>query len=162
MRKTPIQSVALGGMLAALVWLFTFTVQIPIPATAGYVNGGDGIILLAGALLGPFAWLPAGIGAALADLLSGYSIYVVPTFLIKGLMGFVAGRFARRGRMLSNVCVFVAVEAMMVGGYLIFEGFALGWAAAFAGLGMNAAQGVAGVAIGGALCTAFQNTSRQM
>ena len=161
MKKTPIQSVALGGMLAALVWLFTFAVQIPIPATGGYVNGGDGIILLSGMLLGPFAWLPAGIGAALADLLSGYTLYVVPTFLIKGLMGFAAGRFARRGRPLFNTCLFIAVEAIMVGGYFAFEGFALGWAAALAGISMNAVQGAAGVVIGSALCTAFKNMPGQ-
>jgi uncharacterized membrane protein len=64
---------------------------IKIPTlTGGYMNIGDGMVLLCGFILGP-VWgsLAAGIGSMLADLV-GYPIYAIATFLIKALMAFVA------------------------------------------------------------------------
>lgn len=61
----------------------------------GYMHFGDGIILLA-ALMTPFSCaIPAAIiGSALADLLSGFAMYVPATVLIKGLMAAVMGLFS--------------------------------------------------------------------
>jgi len=42
-------------------------------------------------------------------------------------------------------------EAIMLAGYFLFEGFAVGWAAALAGVYMNAIQAAGGIAIGAAL-----------
>ena len=44
-------------------------------------------MLLLGAVLG---FLAAGLGSALADLFSGYVVYAPVTFVIKGLMAFIA------------------------------------------------------------------------
>ena len=42
-----------AALLAALVCAATMVIQIPSP-TGGYVNAGDGFVLLSGWLLGPW------------------------------------------------------------------------------------------------------------
>lgn len=150
-KKPDIHKLTTGGVLAALVLLMTYLVKIPVPATGGYVHPGDGAIFLSGVLLGPYAALIGGIGSALADLLGGYFVYILPTFVIKAAMGAIAGFCARQGKPGRNALVFAAAEMVMVGGYFVFEGFLYGWAAAWLAVGPNAMQGVAGVLIGSAL-----------
>ena len=40
-----------AAMLAALTCVAVLIIEIPIPATNGYINAGDGIVLLCAALL---------------------------------------------------------------------------------------------------------------
>ena len=86
--KINVRLIALSGIFAALVLIGT---ELKIPTTIGYINLGDGVILVASYFLGPVAFFPAAIGSALGDLIAGYPIYIAPTFVIKGLMGVVAG-----------------------------------------------------------------------
>lgn len=148
MKDRHIHRLALGGVLAALVLLLTFLIKIPVPATGGYVHPGDGAIFLAAVLLGPYAALIGGVGSALADLLGGYFVYILPTFIIKAAMGGIAGLLARKGTTLRNALVFTLCEAIMVTGYFLFEGVLYGWAAALAAVGPNILQGVTGIIIG--------------
>ena len=62
---------ALGGMLAALVFVATSFFKLPVSVTQGYIHLGDGFILLGAALLGNTAIVAAALGSALADLLAG-------------------------------------------------------------------------------------------
>lgn len=151
MKDKQIRRLSLGGILAALILMLTFFIKLPIPATGGYVHPGDGAIFLAAVLLGPYAALIGGVGSALADLLGGYFIYTIPTFLIKGAMGGIAGLLARKNAPIRNALVFALAECVMVAGYFLFEGALYGWAAALAAVGPNVLQGVAGVLIGTAL-----------
>lgn len=152
MQEKRIRRLTTGGILAALVLLLTYLIKLPVPATGGYVHPGDGAIFLAALLLGPYAALIGGVGSALADLLGGYFVYILPTFCIKAAMGGIAGILARRGAYLRNALVFVLAECLMIAGYLVFEGLLYGWPAALAAVGPNALQGAAGVLIGSALC----------
>lgn len=151
MKDAKIRKIALGGMLSALVLLLTYLIKLPVPATGGYVHPGDGAIFFAAALMGPYAALIGGLGSALADLLGGYFIYLVPTFVIKAAMGAIAGLLAREGKPLRNALAFSLGAVIMVLGYFIFEGFLYGWPAAWAAVGPNTLQGIAGVLIGSAL-----------
>ena len=45
--------VAQAGIMAALVAVATFLVQIPIPATKGYLNFGDIVIFVSALTFGP-------------------------------------------------------------------------------------------------------------
>lgn len=152
MRNLLVRKLSLGGLFAALVMLFTYAIKLPTPATAGYIHLGDGIIFLCGMMLGPQTALIAAVGSALADLVGGYFVYILPTFVIKGLMGALAGR-ARREKVVFNACLFACAELVMVCGYFLFEGFAYGWAAAAGAILPNVVQGVAGVVLGTGLCT---------
>ena len=80
------------GLLTALGAAVTLAVRIPMPATEGYLNLGDGIIIAGALLFGPIAAAAArGVGSALADLYGGYSHWALPTLAIKGLEGYIVG-----------------------------------------------------------------------
>lgn len=86
-----IQKLAKAGLLAAMIFLLTAVVSIPIPGGAGYINLGDAGVLTAAALLGGW-WgaACAGIGSALADLFLGFGVYAPATLVIKGGMALLA------------------------------------------------------------------------
>lgn len=140
--------IAIGGLLTAAVLLMTFLIKIPVPATGGYVHPGDGIIFVAALLLGPSAGLVAGLGSALADVLGGYLVYALPTFIIKAAMGAMAGLLARKGALLRNALVFLLAECIMAIGYFLFETVAFGLTVAITALGPNALQAAVGILLG--------------
>lgn len=152
MRDRQIQRLALGGLMAALVLLLTAALKLPVPATGGYIHLGDGMIFLAAWLLGPYAAFSAAVGSALADLMGGYVIYVLPTFLIKGAMGYLAGKTLRSSGGTFRLLILILAELIMVAGYFLFEGFAMSWAAAIAAVPMNLVQGAGGVLFGLGFC----------
>lgn len=92
MKKLSTQKLTLIAMFIALTALATMVIQIPIPATKGYLNIGDTLLICAGLLLGKtVGGIVGGIGSALADILSGYAFYAPITLVVKGLEGYVAG-----------------------------------------------------------------------
>ena len=79
------------ALLAALVFLFTFVIRIPIPN--GYVHLGDGAVMLCGFLLGPVLGPVAAIvGSVTADYLGGFTVYMLPTAIAKGLLSYLCAR----------------------------------------------------------------------
>lgn len=137
--------------MAAVILLATFILKFPIPGGYGYINFGDGAIFAAAALLGPFAAICAALGSALADLLAGFPSYILPTFIIKGLMGLLAGLILQRRPQLNwvgQLLLFAVCEAIMVGGYFLAEIVLYGVAAAVGTLIFNTLQGLAGIATG--------------
>ena len=145
---TKLRKVAICGLMAAFVFVAT---QIRIPTAIGYINLGDPVILISSFILGPIAFFPAAIGSALSDLLAGYAQYIIPTFIIKGLMGYVAGVALRKFEItvLKKIIIGVIAEIIMIAGYFIFEAlpFMYGPAAAAGSLFFNFIQGVAAVVI---------------
>ncbi|MBE6778985.1 MAG: ECF transporter S component [Ruminococcaceae bacterium] len=145
-----------AALLAALTCVATMVIKVPSPLK-GYLNLGDGVVLLAGWMLSPATgFLAAGLGSALADGLSGYMVYAPATFVIKGLMALTAfylckllGR--RWGDLPSRLLSGVVAEVLMVGGYYVFEGILYGFAPALVNIPANGVQGVAGLILGVAL-----------
>jgi uncharacterized membrane protein len=142
-------SIALTAVVAALIFVVTWTVRIPIPATSGgYVNIGDVMIYICAYLLGgPYAAIAAAVGSGFADLAAGAAIYIAPTFIIKGVMGFVAGSISKNRGFKYYLVACVACGAIMVAGYALFEYLFFGSAYALAGLPFNAIQWGGSVAI---------------
>lgn len=110
-------------------------VQIPIPATGGYANLGDGIILICAFLLHPLdAIIAAALSSALADVLAGYISFVPGTLVIKAGVALIAALiFSRIGKSVPEKKAFVALivagvaaEAFMVWGYFFYEAVLLG------------------------------------
>lgn len=143
-------TLAISGMMAALIFVATFCIKLPMPLTNGYVHLGDGFILLAASLLGWAAVPAAAIGSMLADILLGYAVYALPTFLIKAAVAAVAVLALRSSREWLRVLGLIVAEAVMVGGYFLVEWLILGYglAAATGSLLGNAMQGLSGVVIG--------------
>ncbi|MFQ9127709.1 MAG: ECF transporter S component [Butyricicoccaceae bacterium] len=85
------------AMMAALIFAGTYTFKIPIAITGGYTHLGDCAIFVGVMLLGrKDGALAAALGAALSDLLSGAMLWVLPTFIIKGIVALIAGSPSRR------------------------------------------------------------------
>ena len=145
---------AFGGMMAALVFVATYFFKLPVSITQGYIHLGDGFILLGASLLGWASVPAAAIGSALADLLGGYTLYILPTFVIKGLVAALAVYALRAGRPYWLTVVLLAVaEGVMVAGYFVTEWLLLGYglAAAAGAVAPNLVQGLSGVALGAVL-----------
>lgn len=147
-----VRKLVLAALFAALSCVMTLVIQIPAPT--GHVNLGDVGVLLSGWLLGPlWGGAAAGIGSALADLLS-WPAYAPATFVIKFAMAAAAALIFRSGKKrghkrLAMVSGAVAAEAVMVGGYFIYESLVLGvGAAAAASVPFNLVQGAVGGVVG--------------
>ncbi len=84
------KKLVLTALFTALITLSTMVIQIPMPIS-GYVNLGDVFVLISAFILGPiYGTLAAGLGSALADLLSGYIVFAPATLIIKSIMVLVA------------------------------------------------------------------------
>ena len=111
-----------AALFAALGCVSTTVIKVPSP-TGGYMNLGDAVVILGGWLLGPvYGAVAGGVGPAMADLLSGYAVYVPATLVIKAVMALTAALLYRavgkRGLLLSAL----AAEVPMVLGYWLFDG----------------------------------------
>ena len=84
MYASKIRLLTLTALFAALIFLLT--AYLHIPSANGYTHIGDAFVYLAGALLPPgYAAAAGAIGAALADLMTGYAFWAPASILIKAL-----------------------------------------------------------------------------
>lgn len=165
MERTTNQSrtrlLVMTGLFAALGCVATMVLQVPSP-TGGYMNLGDTVVILGAYLLGP-VWgaVAGGVGPALADLLSGYMVYVPATLVIKAVMGFLAAvlyRAAGKKTWGVPVCAVVA-EIPMVAGYWLFDGFLAGsLAGSAAGIPSNLVQAAFGIVASTLLALALRQS----
>ena len=146
------RKIIISALFAALCCVATMVIQIPSP-TNGYVNLGDCFVLLSGFVLGPvYGTLAAGVGSALADLLSGYAYYAPGTFVIKAAVAivaclifkalFAAGKYKILMRIIASLCG----EIVMVIGYFGYAALILGNGfSALSGVPSNLVQAAAGI-----------------
>ena len=157
MKNSSTYKIVITSLFAALICVATMLVQIPIPATGGYANLGDGVILICAFLMHPFyAIIAAGLGSFLADILAGYVSYAFGTLVIKAGIALVASILFRRivrslhvkymlGTMIASGIV---AEAFMVLGYFIYEATILGLGVGASGAIVgNIGQGLVGVIV---------------
>ena len=148
MRNLSVKKLTLAGVTAALVFVMTYIPKVPVPVTGGYVHLGDGAIFLSALLLGPLGVPAAAIGSGLSDILGGYMVYALPTMVIKALVALIAFKGWKEGSWVRAAVAFILAEIVMVAGYFAFEAAMYGAAAAWAAVGPNCIQGIAGVALG--------------
>ena len=156
---------ALTGLFAALGCVGTMVLQVPSP-TGGYMNLGDAVVILGAWLLGPvYGAVAGGVGPAMADLLSGYAVYVPATLVIKAVMAMTAALMYRalgkKGLLLSAL----AAEVPMVLGYWLFDAalvcaggtaFTAALSGASAGIPSNLVQAAFGAAASTLLLAALR------
>ena len=164
--KKHTKKLVLSALFASLSLVATLFFAFPLPT--GYANLGDCFAFMAGFVLGgPWGTVAAGLGIALADLLGGYGIYAVATFIIKAfiaLCGAMAVKFSKE-RKIRSVVVIAALsllaEAMMVLGYFFFESVFLGVGdAAIASLAGNLTQAAVGVVTSVVLAVVFTRNNK--
>ena len=145
--KSSTRQLCLAGLLTAIVMVLTM-IRLPVPMMQGYPHIGDAAILLCGLVLGPLGAVPAALGSALTDLIYGYVYYAPFTLVIKGAMGFFAGKFLKSGLSVKNIAIVIAISAFMVLAYFLTDMVLYGWAAALGSALGNVAQALASIALG--------------
>ncbi len=148
------KKLALSGLLIALVAVGTIVIKVPTVATNGYIHIGDSMIYLAALLFGPeFGLIAAGLGSALADLLAGYTHWILPTLIIKGIEGFIIGKIAfKKDREASlrirDIIAVIIGGSWMIGGYFVAGAILKSsWIAALDSVMANIVQAVGGAII---------------
>ena len=98
MAHVTVRSMTLAALMIALMTLATLIIRIPNPATQGYINLGDAMLMTIALV---FGWrigaLAGGVGSALADALGGYFMWAPWTLVIKGIEGMLVGTIATWG-----------------------------------------------------------------
>jgi uncharacterized repeat protein (TIGR04002 family) len=120
MKTQKTKHICLAAVMAAII--FVFTQFFHIPSHTGYTHIGDAFVYLAGALLPwPYAMCAGAVGAALADLLSGYAIWAPASILIKALTALCFT--AKRDKILCsrNMLALVPAFVLCAGGYYGYE-----------------------------------------
>ncbi|MBP8639787.1 MAG: ECF transporter S component [Oscillospiraceae bacterium] len=147
MRNDKIKKLVWAALFMALTTIATMIIQVPIGV--GYGNAGDTLVILSAFILGsPWGALAAGLGSALADLLSGFVIYAPATLIIKALMALAAGailRSAKKKNALSMAVLgSIAAEIIMIAGYFAYDAIVMGY-------GLGALANIPGNCIQGAI-----------
>ena len=166
--RAGVRLLALTGLFAALGCVATMILQVPSP-TGGYMNLGDAVVILGAWLLGPvYGAVAGGVGPAMADLLSGYAVYVPGTLLIKALMAVTAAALFRAlGKRGLALCAAAAEVPMVLGDWLydallaaLSSGADIGLclAGSAAGLPSNLVQAVFGAAAATLLAMALRRS----
>ena len=145
---------ALAAVFSALVCVATLIFPIPIPATSGYFNFGETVIYIAALVFGPFVGAVAGgVGAAVADMLIGFSFFAPGTLVIKSLEGAIVGFLYKKlgshasGRDLKAIIAMIIGGFEMVIGYFLYEQLILGYTTAATEIPFNIVQMLIGLAV---------------
>lgn len=142
-RRKPVLWLTMTALFMAMVVVLSMS-ALSIPVPGGHLYFNDVVIDTAAMLMDPLS----AVGSMLSDLIGGYMVYVLPTFLIKGLVALVAWKLCRKDQPLLALLSFLLAEAVMVLGYFLLEWALYGVASAAAAIGPNVVQGIAGVLIG--------------
>ena len=130
------KKLVISSLFAAIVFMATTILKLPSLVGSGYINLGDGVILISAFLLDPLSsGLAAGVGSFIADIVVGASVYAIPTFIIKFLMGFLVGYLfkklsVKKVTLIKIILCGVVGEAIMILGYFFYEIFLYGVATA--------------------------------
>lgn len=90
--------VTLIAVLIALICVLTIVVRIPLAPTRGYMNLSNVGIYWCSFTFGPWiSMIAGGIGTGIADAVMGYPQWTIPSMIIHGSQGLIAGLIARAG-----------------------------------------------------------------
>jgi uncharacterized membrane protein len=124
--ETFVVRISLTAVMTALVAVATFIVRVP-NAMGGYFNFGDVAIFAVASTFGPLvSGFSGGVGSAIADAI-GFPIFVIPTLIIKGIEGLVAGLISNRKSLRRDVLAVVVAGCLMIVGYFVVEAYVLDW-----------------------------------
>ena len=147
MGKFTVTALAVIAVMIAIVAVLTFAVQIPIPATGGYIHFGDVGVFFTAFAFGPvFGAIAGGVGCAIADIISGYAAWAPLTLIAHGLQGFLAAYFGYKKGIVGMIVGWAIGAIVLIAVYFLGEWFiyGLGFAGAMAEVGPNLVQMVVG------------------
>ena len=125
MKKKQIRYMTLSGVFCALV--FVFTAYLHVPVHTGYAHMGDGLIYVAACILPlPYGLFVGGIGALLADALTGYAIWAPGSLIIKAATVLMFSRKCEKILSARNLIALIPAWILCVCGYYLYEGIITG------------------------------------
>jgi len=148
-RETFLIELSIMAVMTALVAVGTLIIRIPNPM-GGYFNVGDVMIFVSALTFNPLVGgFAGGVGSAIADLI-GFPVFVIPTLIIKGLEGFLAGLITNRKSFFRDILAVIVAGSEMIIGYFLVELYPLQWGlgGALAEVPGNVAQIVMGGLVG--------------
>lgn len=120
MRSPRVRRLCQSAVFAALIYVFT--AYLHVPSFHGYTHVGDGFLYLAASILPPgYAAAAGAIGAGLADLLSGYSIWAPATLVIKAVTACLFTWKAPTFLCRRNFWALLPALALCAGGYYLYD-----------------------------------------
>lgn len=117
--------ITITALLTALVYVFTafVNIRLPIAANGGLIHLGNVPLFLGAILFGKrVGAIAGGVGMALFDLLSGWTVWAPFTLVTVGLMGYAVGLITghkdKFGRYIAAIAAACAIKII---GYYIAE-----------------------------------------
>lgn len=150
--------VAVVAVLTAVVVVFTLVVRIP--TTKGYLNLCDVAICFIAFTFGPIsAFIAAGLGTAIADLVSGYAQWAPISFVVHGVEGLLIALIVSKKPLTIIRTFFAAIVCILTVslGYFVLSALFISTpAVAAAEIPPNMIQAGVGVVFGLALSKAVK------
>lgn len=156
MKNKKLNKMVYAAMFAAMIFVLTRFIQIPV--ASGYVHFGDALIYIVALTVGgPWSLFAAALGAALADLTSGFAVYAPATVIIKMLIAlpFVLVN-SKSEKILTPTTALLTIPTgiITVGGYFLAD-LVIDKAYAFVDIMGNVIQATGSAFIFVALAAAF-------
>lgn len=121
-----VKNIVITGLGIAITFVATMFIKIP-NGIQGYINLGDGFILIFSSILSPgYAFMVGGIASSLADIAGGYSYYFFFTLIIKGLEAIVVSILSKKNNKYAIVTSYILGTLVMIIGYFIASIMLLG------------------------------------
>ena len=111
------------SIMAAITFIATSVIHIP--TFMGVLHLGDSMIFLSAILFGrKKSAIASAVGMCLFDLMTGYTMWAPFTFVIKGVMGYIAGTIAYRkdyngNNFSNNLFAFIVAGIWMIVAYYL-------------------------------------------
>ncbi len=146
-------TISYTAIFTAVILLATCVIKFSTGLGEGYIHFGDSIIYLTACLLPfPYGIIAGALGGALADIVSGFAVWTIPTIIIKSLIALPFSLISRKnstGKILSTGSVLMtAVSGVItVAGYFIAECILYSVASATLSLVGNTIQAVSSAII---------------
>ena len=125
MQHLSLKRICQTAVFAALIYVFT--AWLHVPSFNGYTHIGDGLLFLAAsALPAGYAAAAGAIGAGLADLFTGYGIWVPATLVIKAATACCFTNRAPTFLCRRNYLALIPALLLCSGGYYCYESLITG------------------------------------
>ncbi|MBQ3665934.1 MAG: ECF transporter S component [Lachnospiraceae bacterium] len=120
-----VQSIAVTAVMIALTYVFTafVNIRLPVMAKGGLIHLGNIPLFLASIIFGwKVGMIAGGVGMALFDVTSGWTIWAPFTLIVAGLMGFVTGKISENKNTYGrNAIALIFALVIKVVGYYVAE-----------------------------------------
>jgi uncharacterized membrane protein len=123
------KGIAISGLFTAMVFIATMfiNIRLPISVNGGLIHFGNVILFTVSIAFGKRKGAVSGaFGMGLFDIVSGWAAWAPFTFVIRGVMGYLAGSIANsRGKdgrsFIFNLLAVIVSGIWMIAGYYIAE-----------------------------------------